>query len=490
MLGTPNGGGFRYFRFGEYTFYPGGRGLYRDGVWVSLRRKSCELLEQLLQNAPRAVPREELLTVVWGGLRDANVIEQSIHELRATFGDARGEPTYIQTVHGVGYRFIAPLEIQEEPKPAAAPAPLDPLVNSNPAAAPGRQPTPRRRLLLLLILVLILAAVLIPFLRRKGPPGHAALHMVVLGRSLQAVNGSGEVLWTYVLPRETSSMVPEQAARRTHFMDVDGDGSPDHVIFVAPWADRAAGPLGDQLFCFNLDGRLAWDYRPDPVLQFAKQSFDGPWRITDILIQNRNIWLAVTHEIWWPAFLVRLTGGQPQVVFVNSGTISDIALLPTPGMSRILIAGVNNEYESAMLAALPEDSSPAVSPQSPNSPFHCRNCAGAGPAFYALFPRTEFSSIDKSSPPYGVGRALQITGSNIELEVEENRDASSFYRFTTALAPVNFAVSDGYLKEHALLQKAGRISHTAAECKEVIQPRTLRLFTPQGGWRMAAIAPQ
>lgn len=426
---------------------------------------------------------------MWGGARDANVIEQSIHELRSTFGEARGEPKYIQTVHGVGYRFIAPLEVGEAEALASGAGRAD----TEPGAT-GGGPAGRRqgqKWLIPLGLGLIgLGALLFYFQRRQPVPAPPSFHLVAAGRSLQAISASGAVAWSYTMPHEALALPPEQAARHVRFADLDGDGAPDHVIFVAPWADRAPGPLGDHVYCFTLDGKLQWDYAPAFNVQFLKQSYAGPWRISDILIHGSNVWLAVNHETWWPAFAVRLAGGKSDVMFVNSGAIFDLAVLSRAGHDLVLMAGVNNEYEAAMMAAVDEQGPPAVSPQSLASAFRCQSCGGAETSYYFLFPKVEFASLDRAAPPYNLGRTLQVGDSILELEVEESREASSFYRFTTALEPLNFAVSDGYLKQHDLFHKAGRIPHPASQCRYLTQPRVIQRFRAGAGWQTISVPPE
>jgi DNA-binding response OmpR family regulator len=76
-----------------------------DSRRLTLTRKEFELLTMLARNAGEIVPRDILLSTVWGyceGTR-TRTLDVHIRRLRrklGTFGD-----TYIQTVFGVGYRF-------------------------------------------------------------------------------------------------------------------------------------------------------------------------------------------------------------------------------------------------------------------------------------------------------------------------------------------------------------------------------------------------
>src|ERR1700750_3282144 len=85
--------------------------LRRDGEVVELRRKVFDVLRYLVMHGERLVTKDELLERVWPGeaIHEA-VVAQNIAILRKVFADSRGRKRAIQTVHGRGYRFVAPVE--------------------------------------------------------------------------------------------------------------------------------------------------------------------------------------------------------------------------------------------------------------------------------------------------------------------------------------------------------------------------------------------
>jgi eukaryotic-like serine/threonine-protein kinase len=97
--------------------------LRRDGEVVELRRKVFDVLHYLVRQGERLVTKEELLERVWPGetIHEA-VVAQNIAILRKVFADSRGKKLAIQTVHGRGYRFVAPVESAQpsRPQPTAA----------------------------------------------------------------------------------------------------------------------------------------------------------------------------------------------------------------------------------------------------------------------------------------------------------------------------------------------------------------------------------
>lgn len=82
-----------------------------QGQAVDLDRKPLEVLIHLLRHAGEVVTKDELAEAVWPGriITDSN-LTKTMAVLRAAIGDA--EQLAIKTVHGYGYRLIAPVSVQ------------------------------------------------------------------------------------------------------------------------------------------------------------------------------------------------------------------------------------------------------------------------------------------------------------------------------------------------------------------------------------------
>src|SRR6478735_5449975 len=97
-------------RLGPFAFDPQSRLLWRDGTEIALPPRVLGVLEVLIERAGEVVARQDLLDRVW---KDAFVTDTSLAEavsfLRQALGDDPQSPTYIQTVHRRGYRFLPPL---------------------------------------------------------------------------------------------------------------------------------------------------------------------------------------------------------------------------------------------------------------------------------------------------------------------------------------------------------------------------------------------
>jgi two-component system, OmpR family, response regulator RegX3 len=80
------------------------------GDEVVLPLKEFELLEQLLGNSGRVVPRDSLISRVWGEdyVGDTKTLDVHIKRLRSHIEVDPSQPRLITTIRGVGYRFEAP----------------------------------------------------------------------------------------------------------------------------------------------------------------------------------------------------------------------------------------------------------------------------------------------------------------------------------------------------------------------------------------------
>src|SRR5581483_8068700 len=97
-------------RFGAVDFDPGRGELRREGRPVKLLPQASRVLEYLVLRAPDLVTRDELKELLWPdrpfGARD-NGLNFCIRQVRAALGEGRGSPRYLETLRGVGYRFVA-----------------------------------------------------------------------------------------------------------------------------------------------------------------------------------------------------------------------------------------------------------------------------------------------------------------------------------------------------------------------------------------------
>lgn len=80
------------------------------GSRVALPLKEFELLELMLANAGRVLPRETLISRVWGAdyVGDTKTLDVHVKRLRSKVEDDPGAPTRIVTIRGLGYKYERP----------------------------------------------------------------------------------------------------------------------------------------------------------------------------------------------------------------------------------------------------------------------------------------------------------------------------------------------------------------------------------------------
>jgi DNA-binding response OmpR family regulator len=85
----------------------GSREVRAHGRLVQLTYVEFELLRTLAAHAGRVYTREQLLQALWGGseYREPRTIDVHVRHLREKLELDPGEPEFILTVRGVGYRF-------------------------------------------------------------------------------------------------------------------------------------------------------------------------------------------------------------------------------------------------------------------------------------------------------------------------------------------------------------------------------------------------
>src|SRR5688500_15585324 len=98
------------FHFGEFTLQVAERRLTQRRNVVHLSPKAHDVLVRLVRQAGRLVTKDDLLSQVWPDSSvEEGILTVHISALRKAFGDDKRSSSYIDTVSGWGYRFIAPV---------------------------------------------------------------------------------------------------------------------------------------------------------------------------------------------------------------------------------------------------------------------------------------------------------------------------------------------------------------------------------------------
>src|SRR5262245_31496157 len=106
-------GSHHTFRFGEFELDVTAYSLRRKGQSIRLERRPMDLLILLVERHRELVSRTEIVERLWGDgvFVDAEMgINTAIRKVRHVLGDTPDAPTFIETVSGRGYRFLADVE--------------------------------------------------------------------------------------------------------------------------------------------------------------------------------------------------------------------------------------------------------------------------------------------------------------------------------------------------------------------------------------------
>ncbi|NGM62915.1 response regulator transcription factor [Sphingobacterium sp. SGG-5] len=96
------------YTFGDTEHHPNIHSLVRDGKKIELTILENRILLHFLQNMGREITREELMEVVWGYSSNVNTRTLDMHvvRLRKKIENNPDKPMYLQTVRGLGYKFV------------------------------------------------------------------------------------------------------------------------------------------------------------------------------------------------------------------------------------------------------------------------------------------------------------------------------------------------------------------------------------------------
>jgi DNA-binding winged helix-turn-helix (wHTH) protein len=110
------------YSFGPFVLDVGNEQLRQGARALPLPPKAFALLQLFVERAGRLVTKDEILDALWRGDDvGESVLKYYVHVLRRALDDGAQAPSFIQTVHGRGYRFVG--EPEGATAEGAAPAP-------------------------------------------------------------------------------------------------------------------------------------------------------------------------------------------------------------------------------------------------------------------------------------------------------------------------------------------------------------------------------
>ena len=103
-----SGGARSIYRFGTVEVDLDNYVIRHPDAEERLSNREQELLRYLIEHRNKVLPREELLTSIWKYSPNVTTrtVDTHILNVRKKLRDDASSPRFIETMHGVGYRFI------------------------------------------------------------------------------------------------------------------------------------------------------------------------------------------------------------------------------------------------------------------------------------------------------------------------------------------------------------------------------------------------
>jgi DNA-binding winged helix-turn-helix (wHTH) protein/Tol biopolymer transport system component len=257
------------FRFDDAEVREREFSVAKAGETSAVEPKAFRVLLILLHNPGKLITKEELLNAVWGDAAvTENSLTRSIALLRRLLGDDAHSPRFIETVATVGYRFLCPVEVVEDPAGAAK----ENMAASATAAAPVAGAPPRgmvrRWMLAAAAMMVALMAVGFWYLTRPLPTPRITGYTQIThdGRRKDLIGTDGSRLYfTQYSPQAIAQVgvnggemaqIPITVPGRFYLSDISPDGSntligsfeegrAENSTWIAPIIGGAARRLGE-----------------------------------------------------------------------------------------------------------------------------------------------------------------------------------------------------------------------------------------------------
>jgi hypothetical protein len=314
------------------------------------------------------------------------------------------------------------------------------------------------------------------------------------GNTVVGRDGRGNTLWTYDFDRPLAPH-PDDPAQRIAIADLGRDRRRD-VLVAAPFDSPDLGSsANDALYCLSAQGQVRWRHEFEDKFRFGGHDYGSPWAAFLAMLtpggETPTIWAAARASFSSASMLIKLDrDGHPLAKFVNWGHIAVVSHLRNASGSYVLVGGISNQCNCAMLAVLREESasgsSPALEPA-----FSCEKCPEGKPYRYLLFPRSELTQL--SGATYNNLRLIHVEDDRAWVGVSETLSEGSpgpdwiKYDLSDRFVPRSFTVSDHFWTLHRQMEAEGKIHHNVEQCPERAQARNVQMWSAEHGWEQIAV---
>jgi hypothetical protein len=314
---------------------------------------------------------------------------------------------------------------------------------------------------------------------------------VLTGRNLEVRDDRGRVLWVHHFDTEVfrgGSSWLERVHDDTDSLarvDLGNDGSMVTLVPVR-FGSPAAPTRTDALYAFSDDGHVLWAATAAVTLSCGGETFSGPWNLLAVLVSDnpgpKRVWVSYTHNRSWPSFVSEVSPvGSLTLRYLQSGWITTLAEWHTASGLRLVAGGVLSEHDRPSLATFdpdgPTTTSPHVDPK-----YNCQGAPRASPDRVTLFPNSEL--VRAGGFAYTMVHRVHAVGPDLRAET----DYGQVLAFVAPDGTVKERVlTDAYWFRHRELEALGKLTHSADDCPERVNPVVIRYWTEAGSWQTYAI---
>jgi TolB-like protein/DNA-binding winged helix-turn-helix (wHTH) protein/Tfp pilus assembly protein PilF len=225
--------------------------LRRSGQSLKLERIPMELLRLLLEHPGQLVTREQIVERIWGKevfVDTDNSINAAIRKVRQVLEDDSEQPRFVQTVTGMGYRFIAPVYTKGEspvegPTDETATPLTDPILSQFDSAREKSRPRRWGTVLAIAIVLVVLAGAYFRWFRPRVRSQALIRTMIAV---LPFENLTGDANQDYFCDGLTEEMITQLGQLDAERMGVIGRTSVMHYKHKPEALDKIGRELGVQ----------------------------------------------------------------------------------------------------------------------------------------------------------------------------------------------------------------------------------------------------
>ena len=273
------------------------------------------------------------------------------------------------------------------------------------------------------LLVMIMAGVIVALVRKPFDKNPAIADFK--GEMMIIKNKEGQVLWKKKEWQQTPTWsVGISPLKLTEFYDVNRDGIND--IIQLEYESSKDGE--NYLTCYDgLTHKVLWRLSKKVDLHFPHKPFIGndSYHSYGMLLDTvssgpPSLYMIENHIKYFPGILLRIDPltGSIKNTFVNTGQLYGMGLLDINhnGKKEVIVTGVNNSYNEAVIAVLPHDHFLGRSPS--DSMYILPRKSLDSRLGYIRIPMTYLGKSLQNIATYNAGRKIELNEAG--LLVKEN----------------------------------------------------------------------